>query len=205
MGLYDKYILPKAIDWACSQNPNKRQREKIVPLAKGNVLEIGIGSGLNLPFYDGERVKSIMAIDPSIEVWEKNNVDVQKLPFEFDFLEAFAENIPVDNISVDSVVVTYTLCTITDIHQAFEEIRRVLKPNGNLIFCEHGKAPDKHIERWQNRINPLWKKLGGGCNLNRDIPSIIRDNGFKTNTMESMYIPGWKPLSFNYWGTAEPR
>jgi len=180
-----------------------RQREKVVPLATGKVLEIGIGSGLNLPFYHNENVKHLTAIDPSKEMWDKNIFDPKSLPFEFEFVEAFAEDIPEDNNRFDTVITTYTLCTIPNTDKAFEEIRRVLKTNGKLVFCEHGKAPDKVIQKWQHMINPLWKRLGGGCNLNRDIPMIIKENGFKMKNMETMYIPGWKPVSFNYWGTAE--
>lgn len=205
MGLYNKYILPKVIDWTCKQRPNMKQREKVVPLASGNVLEIGIGSGLNLPFYNQEKVKHLTAIDPSIEIWNKNLIDTNSLPFDFDFIKAGAENIPADNNSFDSVVFTYTLCSIPNTGKAFEEIRRVLKINGQIIFCEHGKAPDKSVQKWQNFINPVWKKLGGGCTLNRDIPSIIENNGLTINKMDTMYIPGWKPASFNYWGTAKIR
>lgn len=204
MNLYDKYILPRAINWACQQSPTMRQREKVIPLAFGNVLEIGIGSGLNFSYYNKDIVKHLTAIDPSKETWDRNIVDPQTLAFTFNFIKAFAENLPVDSNSIDSVVVTYTLCTISGVEKAFEEIRRVLKKNGKLIFCEHGKAPDRGIQRWQNYTNPVWKKLSGGCNLNRDIPLIIRENGFKTKMIETMYIPGWKPASFNYWGTAEP-
>ena len=131
-----------------------------------------------------------MAIDPSREMWEENIVDTKKLPFGLEFIEAGAELIPADNQAFDTVVITYTLCTIPDLNRAFEEIRRVLKPNGALLFCEHGKAPDKAIQKWQNLINPLWKRLGGGCNLNRDIPAIISDNGFKIRELNSLYIPG---------------
>ncbi|WP_242131359.1 class I SAM-dependent methyltransferase [Aestuariivivens marinum] len=203
MGLYDKHILPKVVDWACRQKPTRKQREKIIPLAHGNVLEIGIGSGLNLPFYDKTNVKHLTAIDPSIEIWNQNKFDVKSLPFEFNFIKAIAENIPVDNNSFDYVVITYTLCSIPDVSKAFNEIRRVIKPNGKLLFCEHGKAPDKSVQKWQNYINPIWKKLGGGCTLNKDIPSIIKNNGFKIINMETMYIPGWKPASFNFWGSSE--
>ena len=205
MGLYNKYILPKIIDWACKQKPNMQQREKVIPLAHGNVLEIGVGSGLNLPFYDKEDIKHLTAIDPSEDIWNKNVVDIQSLPFEFEFIKAFAENIPVDNHIFDTVVITYTLCSIPDTYKALGEIRRVLKTSGKLVFCEHGKAPDEATQRWQNIANPLWKRLGGGCNLNRDIPGIIEENGFKMNKIETMYIPGWKPASFNYWGTAETK
>jgi len=203
MGLYNKYVLPKAIDWACSQKPTMKQRVKIIPFAKGKVLEIGIGSGLNLPFYKKENVQHLTAIDPSEKVWNKNSVDMKNLPFDFEFIKAFAEDIPADTNSFDTVVITYSLCTIPDTYKALEEIRRVLKPTGKLLFCEHGKAPEKTVQKWQNMANPLWKRIGGGCNLNRDIPLLIKDNGFKLNNLKSMYIPGWKIASFNYWGIAE--
>lgn len=202
MGLYNKYLLPKVVNWACKQKPTRKQREKIIPLANGQILEIGIGSGLNLPFYNEKNVAHLTAIDPSIEIWNQNNFDTKDLPFDFEFIEASAENIPTDSNKFDSIVITYTLCSIKDVAIAFDEIRRVLKPNGQFFFCEHGKAPDKSVQKWQNMINPIWEKLGGGCTLNRDIPSIIKDNGFQINKMESMYIPGWKPASFNYWGKA---
>jgi ubiquinone/menaquinone biosynthesis C-methylase UbiE len=204
MGLYSKYVLPKVVDWVCKQNPSMRQRMKVIPLATGNVLEIGIGSGLNLPLYSSDNIKHLSAIDPSEEMWKKKAIDPKTLPFEFAFMKAFAENIPEENDSFDTVVITYALCTIPDANKVLEEMRRVLKPTGKLIFCEHGKAPDERIQKWQNRVNPIWKRLGGGCNLNRDIPLLIEENGFKINTMETMYIPGWKPASFNYWGTADP-
>ena len=181
-----------------------KQREKIIPFASGNVLEIGIGSGLNFSFYDKAKVNHLIGIDPSQETWNKNKFDVKKLPFDFDFIKALAEQIPLDNNSIDTVVITYTLCTIPETNKALTEIRRVLKPSGKLLFCEHGKAPDEVILKWQNRINQIWKHVGGGCNLNRDIPAIIKNNGFKMGNLETMYIPGWKPASFNYWGTAEP-
>ena len=201
MNLYEKYILPNAIDWACSQKPSTKQRAKVVPLASGNVLEIGIGSGLNLPFYDKNQVKHLTAIDPSIDLWNKNKVDTKN--FSFEFIQAFAEKIPAENNSFDTIVITYTLCSIPDLNTAFDEIRRVLKINGRLIFCEHGKAPDKAVQKWQNIINPVWKRIGGGCNLNRDIPSIIKNNGMKIENLNAQYIPGIKFLSFNYWGTAK--
>lgn len=203
MGFYNKYILPKAINWACQQKSTMLQRQKLIPFAEGKVLEIGIGSGLNLPFYDKDKVSHLLAIDPSEEIWKKNKVDLQKLPFIFEFEKAFAEDIPADTNSFDTVILTYTLCSIKEANEALEEIKRVLKDSGKLLFCEHGKAPDKAVQKWQNRMNPLWKRIGGGCNLNKDIPVLIESNGFKIKKMETMYIPGWKPASFNYWGAAE--
>jgi len=204
MNLYNKYILPQVVNWACKQETNMRQRIKVIPLAKGNVLEVGVGSGLNLAIYDSKNVKRLTAIDPSKEMWAQNVVDTEKLGFVFSFAEAAAENIPEEDNSFDTVVITYTLCTISDTKKALAEMRRVLKPSGKLIFCEHGIAPDKATQKQQNLINPLWKRLGGGCNLNKDIPLLIKENGFKIANLEEMYIPGWKPASFNYWGTATP-
>jgi len=202
MGFYNKFILPKAIHWACSQKPSMLQREKIIPLATGNVLEIGVGSGLNLPYYTNN-VKGLTAIDPSEDLWKKNNINVEKLFFDLEFIKAQAENIPLANNSFDTVVVTYTMCTIPDLNKAFSEIKRVLKPTGKLLFCEHGKAPEKGIQKYQTIINPFWKRIGGGCNLNRDIPILIEKNGFTIEKLETMYLPGWKPASFNYWGIAK--
>jgi len=201
VNLYNKYILPKAIDWACSQKPSMKQREKIIPLASGNVLEIGVGSGLNLPFYS-KNIEKLTAIDPSKELWNRTLVNLKTLPFDFEFLIAEAENIPATNNSFDTIVITYTLCTIPNLQSAFLEIKRVLKPNGKLLFCEHGKAPDTFVQKYQTAINPVWKRIGGGCNLNRDIPTIIKANGFTIQTLETMYLPGWKPASYNYWGIA---
>jgi len=179
------------------------QRQKVIPLAEGTVLEVGIGSGLNLPFYNKEHISHLLAIDPSEALWKKNKVDLKSLGFNFEFAKALAEDIPADNNSFDTVILTYTLCSIRETQVALEEIRRVLKRNGKLLFCEHGKAPDMAIQKWQNRMNPLWKRVGGGCNLNKDIPALINGNGFKINNLDTMYIPGWKPASFNYWGAAE--
>jgi ubiquinone/menaquinone biosynthesis C-methylase UbiE len=152
---------------------------KVIPLAARNVLEIGVGSRLNLPIYNKEKVTHLTAIDPSREIWQKNSIDVKNLPFKFAFTEAFAENIPEDNNQFDTVVITYALCTISDTNRALEEVQRVLKPNGTLIFCEHGKAPDKVTQQWQRSINPLWKLLGGGCHLNKDIHSSFKKMGLK--------------------------
>lgn len=202
--LYDKYILPKVTNFLCATGPAMKQRQKVVPLASGRVLEIGVGTGLNFSFYDHEKVKQVLALDPSEEMWglAKNRLDDVHL--DVDFIKGYAENIPLDANSVDSIVITYTLCTIPDHAAAMKEFKRVLKPSGNIIFSEHGIAPDRSVRKWQNRLNPIWKRLGGGCNLNRDIPAIIEHGGFAFDNLETMYIPGFKPASYNYWGTARP-
>jgi SAM-dependent methyltransferase len=202
MGLYGRYILPKVVHFTCSMKPNMRQREKVVPLARGSVMEVGFGSGLNLPFFDPARVTHIWALEPSIEMWDLAQENVRAVNFSVEFLKASAENIPLRDQSADTVLITYTLCTLPDVQRALGEMARVLKSGGDLIFCEHGEAPDESVRRWQNRLNPTWRALGGGCNLNRPIPSLLEHGGFRVYEMSSMYIPGWRPASFNFWGRA---
>jgi ubiquinone/menaquinone biosynthesis C-methylase UbiE len=204
MGLYNKYILPKLVHMACSGNPSMRQREKVVPLAEGRVLEIGIGSGLNLPYYDATNVTKLWGLDPSPELTKRAQIAARAVSFEVEFIGLPGDEVPLDAKSVDTVLVTYTLCTIPETRPALEQMARVLKPGGRLIFCEHGVAPDASVRRWQDRINPIWRRLGGGCNLNRPIPELIEGGGFQIRDMDTMYIPGWRPGSFNYWGSATP-
>ena len=202
MGIYDKYLMPKLVHFACGLKPTMKQREKVVPLATGRVLEIGIGSGLNIPYYTAHKIEHLWGLDPSTEMWSIAQKNAAKHHLDVEFIQSGAESIPLDNNSADTVMMTYTMCTIPEVRSALDEIRRVLKPGGQLIFCEHGLAPDKDVQRWQNRINPAWKMMGGGCNLNRPIPKLLEQSGFKSSDMQTMYIPGWKPGCFNYWGTA---
>ncbi len=194
--------MPKLLHFACGIRPFKKQREKVVPLARGRVLEIGIGSGLNIPFYNTDQVDHLWGLDPSAEMWSIAQKSARKHLIETEFIQSGAESIPLDNNCADTVVMTYTMCTIGEVQSALDEIKRVLKPGGKLIFCEHGIAPDKNVQRWQSRINPTWRKLAGGCNLNRPIPALLERSGFQSPDMKTMYLPGWKPASFNYWGTA---
>lgn len=202
MGFYAKYVLPKAAHFLCSAKPVRRQREKVVPLAAGRVLEVGVGSGLNLPFYAAGQVQHLWGLDPSKASWALAQQAVTQVQFDVEFIKATAEEIPLDDGSADTVLVTYTLCSIAEILPALGEMRRVLKRDGQLIFCEHGAAPDEAVRRWQNRLNPIWKRVSGGCNLNLPVPSLLKQAGFKIRRMDTMYIPGWKPACFNYWGTA---
>jgi len=204
LSFYDKYILPKFLNCACGSKPINYQREKIVPLAEGTVLDVGIGSGLNIPYYNKSKIKYLYGLDPSIELLNLAKPLAKKNELEIEFLECGAEAIPLPNDSIDTVVITYTLCTIPDIQLSNKEIKRVLKPNGKLLFCEHGLAPDINVAKWQKRINPIWNKIAGGCNLNRDIPKLIRSSGLKISNMEEMYLPSTpKFAGYNYWGVAK--
>ena len=203
MSLYEKYVLPKFLNCACGSKPVARQREKVVPLAEGKVLEIGIGSGLNLPFYDKTKVDDIWGLDPSEELSEMARAVAIQEGMEVNFISSGAEEIPLPDDHFDSVLITYTMCTIPEVIRANTEIRRVLKNQGKMIFCEHGAAPDDNIRKWQKRINPFWGKIAGGCNINRNIPSLIQESGFDIVEMEEMYLPNTPKIAgYNFWGYA---
>jgi ubiquinone/menaquinone biosynthesis C-methylase UbiE len=203
MGLYERYVLPHMINMSCGSPPILKQREKVVPQAQGRVLEIGMGSGLNLSFYDPDKVDLVFGLEPSEGMRIKAQKNLAASPVQVEWLDLPGEQIPLDDKSVDTVVLTYTLCTIADFRAALLGMRRVLKPGGALLFCEHGEAPDESISRWQARINPFWQKIAGGCNLNRPIPQNIEESGFKIDQLETMYLPNTpKIAAFNYWGRA---
>ena len=203
MSLYEKYVLPKFLNCACGSKPVARQREKVVPLAEGRVLEIGIGSGLNLPFYDKTKVDEIWGLDPSEELSEMARTVATQEGMKVNFISSGAEDIPLPDDHFDSVLITYTMCTIPEVIRANTEIRRVLKEQGKMIFCEHGVAPDDNIRKWQKRINPFWGKIAGGCNINRNIPSLIQESGFDIVEMEEMYLPNTPKIAgYNFWGYA---
>ena len=204
MNLYNKYILPKFLNCACGSKPINYQRQKVVPLAKGKVLDIGIGSGLNIPFYNSDKIDQVIGIDPSHELIElaKELADDSKASIEL--VIGSAESIPYPDNFFDTVLVTYTMCTIPNVEIANKEIWRVLKEDGRLVFCEHGLAPDKKISKWQNRIDPFWGKIAGGCHLNRDIQKLITDAGFSFESLDKMYIPSTpKFAGYNYWGVGK--
>ena len=174
---YERYVLPKMLDACCSTKPINYQRNKIVPIASGTVLEIGIGSGLNIPYYQKQDIQKIYGLDPSEELCEMAKKIARGCEIEIDFLIDGAEEIKLPSQSVDTVLITYTLCSIPNPSDALKEIKRVMKNDGIVLFCEHGIAPDLSVSKWQDRINPLWRKLFGGCNINRDIPSIFSSSG----------------------------
>ncbi|HEY5643251.1 MAG TPA: class I SAM-dependent methyltransferase [Woeseiaceae bacterium] len=202
MSFYDDRILPHLINLACGSKPARKQREKVVPLATGDVLEVGFGSGLNLPWYDTGKVRRIWALEPApgMRKLAQRNIDASGLPVEL--IDLPGEEIPLDPESVDSVVITYTLGTIPDVRAALAGVRRVLRPGGRLFYCEHGKAPDAGVRAWQNRLNPAWRRFAGGCNMNRDIPALLNDAGFTIEEDNRMYVPGIRALSYNFWGSA---
>ena len=205
MGFYDRVVLPRFLNCACGTKPIAKQREKVVPRAEGTVLEIGIGTGLNLPYYDASRVERVIGLDPSEECWRMAGDKAKDLPFDVEFIGLPGEEIPLDENSVDTVLVTYSLCTIPDPVTALKGMGRVLRPGGRLIFCEHGEAPDDSVRRWQARVNPLWRKIAGGCNLNRPIPGLLGEGGFEVDDLEQMYLPGTPRIAgYNFWGSAAP-
>ena len=203
MSLYAKYALPRLINLFMRNKVAMAERRKLVPLASGTVLEVGIGSGINIPLY-GRDVEALVALEPSLEAWRLALRRVSRAPFRVEFLQCSAEQIPLGDKTVDAVVSTWTLCTIPDPGRALGEMKRVLKPEGQVIFVEHGRSPDSRVLAWQNRLNPLWNRIGGGCNLNRKIDDLILEAGLRITRMETGYVRGPKPLTYLYRGLARP-
>lgn len=175
-----------------------------MPDASGRVLEIGVGSGLNLSFYDRERVTRVVALDRSAEMLTLAAGRAAAAPVDVELVEASAESIPLESASIDTIVVTWSLCTVPDLVVAIAEMRRVLTDGGRLLFCEHGVAPDVGVRRWQQRLNPVWRIFSGGCSLDVDVPTRLTEGGFDVELHESAYQPGFRPTSFNYRGVARP-
>lgn len=201
MNWYERNVLPWLIDFACGMKSVGEQRRKVIPQAQGRVLEIGIGTGLNLPFYDTGRVIELVGVEPSLRMHHLalKRSRAARLPVEM--VGITAEKLPLADAVFDTVVSTYTLCTIPDPVAALREVRRVLAPGGRLLFSEHGRAPDANVRKWQSRIQPFWSPLAGGCMLDRDIPAILKEAGFDPQ-VQSMYIPGPRIVSYHYWGEA---
>ncbi|HJQ61792.1 MAG TPA: class I SAM-dependent methyltransferase [Burkholderiales bacterium] len=202
MGAYDKWILPRLTDLAMRNKEATRYRSQLVPLACGTVLEVGAGSGLNLPFYSSG-VNRLFALEPSPELLRMARKKAEAVSFPVEFLGHSSEEIPVDDRSFDTIVTTWTLCTIPDPIKALSEMRRVLKPGGMLLFAEHGLAPEAGVRAWQERLNPLWRKFTGGCNLNRKLDDLIRVAGFTIAHLETAYAKGLRPMSYIYSGRAQ--
>jgi ubiquinone/menaquinone biosynthesis C-methylase UbiE len=199
---YDRHILPYLLDLGCGLPMVGRQRQLVVPLAQGRVLEVGVGTGLNMRYYDQTRVTKITALDPALELHPLARQRIAQAGLEVDLLGLSAEQMALPDASFDTVLITYTLCTIPDPLRALREMRRVLAPGGRLLYCEHGRAPDASVRRWQDRLQPLWGKLAGGCHLGRDIPALLQTAGFQLPDLHMRYLPGPRPFTFHYWGEA---
>jgi len=203
MGFYQHQVLPRLLHFAMRQPPLLPFRERVIGGARGRVLEIGIGSGLNLPLY-GPAVDTVIGLEPSPELLRmaRDRAATARVPVEL--LEASAEAVPLDTASIDTVVMTWTLCTIPDPHSALAELRRVLKPGGALLFVEHGRAPELAVARWQDRLDPLWRRIAGGCHLNREIDTLIAGSGFRIDALANARLPGPRTHTFLYEGRARP-
>jgi ubiquinone/menaquinone biosynthesis C-methylase UbiE len=205
MGLYSTYVLPHVIDLACGGSDIAKQRERVVPRAAGRVLEVGMGPALNLDFYDRSKVELVWGLEPSEGMRRKAAPALAATDLDVRWLDRPGEEIPLDDSCVDTVVLTYTLCTIPDWERALRQMRRVLVPGGQLLFSEHGESPDEDVRRWQHRIDPVWTRLAGGCHITRPIPQLIESGGFELLQVDSAYLPGPKVASFHSWGVARPR
>jgi ubiquinone/menaquinone biosynthesis C-methylase UbiE len=202
MGIYVKHVLPRFIDLAMRNKDTTRVRADWVPLARGDVLEVGIGSGLNLPFYSAE-VHRVYGVEPSPELQKMARKRMAGQAIKVEFLSQSAEDdLPLSDRSIDTVVMTWTLCSIPDPLKALRQMKRVLKAGGRLIFVEHGRAPDSGVAAWQDRLNPVWKRIGGGCHLNRKIDELLVQAGFQIEELRTTYLPGPRPMTYTYQGFA---
>jgi ubiquinone/menaquinone biosynthesis C-methylase UbiE len=203
MRFYDEKILPHLIDFACGMGQVMKTRAQVVPLASGRVLEIGIGTGLNLGFYDASKVSAIVGVDPAAQMQALARRRAERIAIPLEMVALELGQIQATDASFDSIVCTFTLCTIPEPLAALREMRRVLKPGGKLLFSEHGRAPDPGVRRWQQRLTPLWKPLAGGCHLDRDIPALLKAGGFHIREVQSSYLPGPRPMTWVWRGWAE--
>lgn len=203
MSFYYRYIFPRLLDLSMQHSLVRPYRERVIAQARGRVLEIGIGSGLNLPLY-GSAVERICGIEPAAELRAMAAARARESGRQVELIDGSAERIELPDRSFDTVVSTWTLCSIADVGRALQEIRRVLKPDGQLLFVEHGLAPDAGVSRWQQRITPLWKRCAGGCHLDRDIRRLIEAAGLRLRSLETGYAQGPRVMTSMYSGQATP-
>ncbi len=203
MGLYVRFVLPRLLAAAMRQPDLVPFRARVGRAASGRVLELGIGPALNLPFY-GPNVTAVIGIDPSPQLLALAERKRSGQPFDVQLIEGSAEALPVDSGSIDTVVTTWTLCTVPSAAKVLAEVRRVLKPDGRLLFAEHGRAPEAAVARWQDRLDPVWTRIAGGCHMNRPIADHISDAGFRMDGLRTAYIAGPRVLTFMYSGAAAP-
>jgi ubiquinone/menaquinone biosynthesis C-methylase UbiE len=201
MGFYHDQIVPHLVNLAMRNRLLDPYRQRVIGLAEGRVLEIGLGSGLNLPFYTN-RVKEVLGLEPHPKLLAM--ASEKSAPVSANLIEGSAESIPLDTGSIDTVVTTWTLCSIPDVGTALGEMRRILKPAGQLLLVEHGLAPEEKIRKWQHRLTPIWMRLAGGCHLDRPIADLVRDSGFRLTHLQTGYMQGPRPMTFMYEGVASP-
>jgi SAM-dependent methyltransferase len=204
MNFYTEWILPPLVDFSMRNKRLRPYRERTAAAAEDRVLEIGIGSGLNLPFYTG-KAREIFGLDPSLPLLARTQRKAPRTQAPLHLIEGSAEHIPLADHSVDTIVMTWTGCSIPDVCAALEQMRRVLRPGGRLLFVEHGRAPEPSVARWQDRLNPFWQRFSGGCHLNRKVDDLLSDAGFRIDRLATGYIPGPKIMTFFYEGAAIPR
>lgn len=206
MGLrnwYDRHVMPRLVTFACGQKAIEERRRALVPLAEGRVFELGCGGGLNQKLYDGERVSAFAGIDPHGRLLEDARAEARQRGWDADIRQASGENIPFADGSFDTVVCTYTLCSVNDPSKVLAELRRILRPGGRMLFLEHGRAPDAGVAKWQERIEPLWKRLAGGCHLTRQVGASLRGAGFEVEPLGQDYLRGApRAMSWMEWGVA---
>ena len=202
MSFYRERILPHLIQMSMNQSHFEPYRRKVTSAARGRVLEIGVGSGLNLPLYPPDA--NIVGLDPSTKLLSMARAVAASHSRSIELIEGTAESIPLPDHSVDTIVTTWTMCSIPNLPAALAEARRVLKADGRLLFAEHGRSPEFAVERWQNRLTPLWRRIGGGCHLNRPIDTMIAANGFRIAALQTGYMKGPKPMTFMFEGEASP-
>jgi len=201
--MWSRFIQPRIISFACGAKPFLIQRTKIIPFAEGNVLEIGIGSGLNIPLYDTDLVTKIIGVDPSAAMHSLAKERISESPVKVEFISTDAAKIPLQDQSIDTIVCTYTLCTVSNPQQVLKEVKRLLKPGGKFLFAEHGNAPDENVVKFQRKLEPIWKFLADGCHLTRSIPDLLDESDMKIDKIETMYLPKTpRFVGYNYWGMA---
>lgn len=201
MSIYSTWLLPRVLDLVMQQKQMRPYRERIGQAASGRTLDVGIGSGLSLGFY-GEHTREVVGIDSSAELLRFAEQRAQKLAIPVELLRCSAEAVPLEDESVDTVVSTFTLCSVGDAEKVLSELRRVVRPGGKLLFAEHGRAPDPGVARWQDRLTPLWSRVAGNCHLNRKPDDLIRSAGFRIHALETRYLKGPRPMGFVYEGCA---
>lgn len=202
---YERNILPKLLCCACGAPAISKQRSRVVPRAQGRVLELGIGGGLNLAFYDPAKATSVTGVDPSAELRAIAQAAPRPEGLAVDVQPGEAENLPFEDASFDTVLCTFTLCSVRSPPAVLSEARRVLKPEGRFLFCEHGLSPDAGVSRWQRRLEPVWKRMAGGCHLTRPVAAAVEAAGFTLDEAQRQYLPKTpRPLGWCEWGAARP-